>query len=81
MVAGIRIQCEARRLTVFQRQRPEMNDPLSREVVSNVFDTCHNEGRTIVMVTHDPAAATRAGRRLTLQDGKITEATRIATAT
>ena len=51
-------------------------DPVSREVVLNAFDVCHNEGRTIVMVTHDLAAATRADRRLTLQDGKITEATR-----
>ncbi|HQX52443.1 MAG TPA: ABC transporter ATP-binding protein [Planctomycetaceae bacterium] len=55
-------------------------DPASREVVLNAFDTCHNEGRTIVMVTHDLAAATRAGRRLTLQDGTITEATRITAA-
>jgi len=51
-------------------------DPASREVVLNAFDACHNEGRTIVMVTHDLAAATRAGRRLMLQDGMITEATR-----
>ena len=51
-------------------------DPASREVVLKAFDTCHNEGRTIVMVTHDLAAATRAGRCLTLEDGKITEATR-----
>jgi len=49
-------------------------DPASREVVLNAFDACHIEGRTIVMVTHDLAAATRADRRLTLQDGKITEA-------
>ena len=51
-------------------------DPVSREVVLNAFDVCHNEGRTIVMVAHDLAAATRADRRLTRQDGKITEATR-----
>lgn len=55
-------------------------DPVSREVVLNAFDACHNEGRTIIMVTHDLAAAMRAERRLTLQDGKITEATPIAVA-
>ena len=55
-------------------------DSVSREVVLNAFDACHNEGRTIVMVTHDLAAATRAARRLTLQDGKITEATSITAA-
>ena len=36
-------------------------DPASSEVELNAFDACHNEGRTIVMVTHDLAAATRAG--------------------
>ena len=49
-------------------------DAASREVVLNAFDECHREGRTIVMVTHDLAAAERAGRRLVLQDGVISEA-------
>ncbi len=48
-------------------------DPGSRELVLNAFDDCHSEGRTIVMVTHDVAAAERAGRRLVLQDGAISE--------
>lgn len=48
-------------------------DPASRELVLNAFDECHTEGRTIVMVTHDPAAAERAGRRLVMQDGVISE--------
>lgn len=46
-------------------------DPDSREVVLKAFDDCHAEGRTIVMVTHDLAAAARAGRRLVLRDGTI----------
>ena len=48
-------------------------DPDSREVVLKAFDDCHAEGRTIVMVTHDPAAAARAERRLVLRDGTIRE--------
>lgn len=48
-------------------------DPDSREVVLKAFDDCHSEGRTIVMVTHDLAAAARAGRRLVLRDGTIRE--------
>jgi putative ABC transport system ATP-binding protein len=48
-------------------------DPVSREVVLTAFDRCHSEGRTIIMVTHDQTAAARAGRRLTLQDGTISE--------
>ena len=48
-------------------------DPDSREVVLKAFDDCHAEGRTIVMVTHDLAAAARAERRLVLRDGTIRE--------
>ncbi len=47
--------------------------PASRGVVLNTFDECHSEGRTIVLVTHDLVAAERAGRRLILQDGVISE--------
>jgi putative ABC transport system ATP-binding protein len=48
-------------------------DPDSRGVVLSMFDQFVAEGRTIVMVTHDPAAAARAGRRLTLRDGEVSE--------
>jgi putative ABC transport system ATP-binding protein len=48
-------------------------DPDSREVVLKAFDDCHAEGRTIVMVTHDLTAASRAGRQLVLRDGTISE--------
>ncbi len=46
-------------------------DPASREAVLSMFDQFVSEGRTIVMVTHDPAAAARAGRRLCLRDGEL----------
>ena len=48
-------------------------DPARREVVLKAFDDCHSEGRTILMVTHDLAAAAHAGRRLVLRDGSISE--------
>lgn len=44
-------------------------EPASREVVLRAFDTCHEEGRTIITVTHDLIAAARARRRLVLNDG------------
>ncbi len=50
-------------------------DPASREVVLSMFDEFIEHGRTIVMVTHDPAAAQRAKRRLCLTDGVLVEAT------
>ena len=48
-------------------------DPDSRASVLSMFDQYVNEGRTIVMVTHDPAAAQRARRRLRLCEGQIVE--------
>ncbi len=46
-------------------------DPESREVVLQAFDECHREGKTIVMVTHDPLAAQRAQLRLVLKAGEL----------
>lgn len=49
-------------------------DPASRELVLQALAECHREGRTIVMVTHDPVAAKEAARTLTLRGGKLTTA-------
>jgi len=46
-------------------------DPESRELVLNSLSECHHEGRTVVMVTHDPVAAKCAGRTLQLKSGKL----------
>jgi putative ABC transport system ATP-binding protein len=47
-------------------------DPESRRTVLDFLDELHGEGRTIVMVTHDGAAAERAKRWLRLVDGTVT---------
>lgn len=52
-------------------------DPDSREAVLSMFDNFVCEGRTIVMVTHDPGAAARASRRLHLCDGELVTTTEI----
>jgi putative ABC transport system ATP-binding protein len=46
-------------------------DPQTREQVLALFDEFHAEGRTIVMVTHDPQAAGRACRTLRLEAGAV----------
>ena len=46
-------------------------DPESRRRVLDFFDELHQEHHTIVMVTHDLAAAERAQRKLTLSDGAV----------
>ncbi len=49
-------------------------DPDTREHVLHLLESFRREGRTVVMVTHDPAAAARADRVLRLADGDIREA-------
>lgn len=46
-------------------------DPESREHILAMFDQFVHDGKAIVMVTHDPAAAKRAHRQLRLNDGQI----------
>lgn len=46
-------------------------DPATREQVLGMFAEFNGEGRTIVMVTHDPVAASRAQRTLRLEQGSI----------
>lgn len=49
-------------------------DPESRNLVLDFFDQFHAEGRTVVMVTHDLAAAARAKRKVRLQEGVVENA-------
>ena len=46
-------------------------DPETADQVIGFFEEFNKEGRTIVMVTHDPKAAERAKKTLRLRDGKI----------
>ena len=48
-------------------------DPETADQVIGFFEEFNEEGRTIVMVTHDPKAAERARRTLRLADGKIVD--------
>ena len=46
-------------------------DPETANTVLDFFDEFHREGRTIVMVTHDPSAAQRAKRCVRIENGRI----------
>jgi putative ABC transport system ATP-binding protein len=50
-------------------------DPESRACVLEFLADLHRQGRTIVVVTHDAAAAQAARRMLTLRDGSIASLT------
>ena len=46
-------------------------DPETREQVLRFLEELRHEGRTVVMVTHDPSAASRASRVIKLHDGAV----------
>lgn len=48
-------------------------DPETADQVIGFFEEFNQEGRTIVMVTHDPEAATRARTAVKLTDGQIVD--------
>ena len=55
-------------------------DPDSREQVMKLLSDFHSEGRSIVMVTHDPFAAQHAQRSLSLVDGTIVDTPNVSSA-
>jgi putative ABC transport system ATP-binding protein len=56
-------------------------DPGTRNLVLAFLEEARRDGRTIVLVTHDPQVAARAGRRLRMADGHLlTEAMNAAEA-
>ena len=48
-------------------------DPETADQIIRFFEEFNQEGRTIIMVTHDPRAAARARRTLKLADGRIVD--------
>lgn len=54
-------------------------DSQSAQIVLELLTTLHREGATVLMVTHDPQLAARAGRRLYLADGQFVMESQLAT--
>ena len=48
-------------------------DPETSDQIIGFFEEFNREGRTVVMVTHNPDAAERAKRVLKLRDGKVVD--------
>ncbi|MBN8523746.1 MAG: ABC transporter ATP-binding protein [Planctomycetes bacterium] len=58
--------------TVILADEPTGNlDPETGSAILDMLASIHSEGRTVVMVTHDPQAARRAKRTLRLDRGRI----------
>ncbi len=48
-------------------------DSTSSAGVMDLFDELHDDGLTLIVITHDPAVAARAGRRVQITDGQLRE--------
>lgn len=46
-------------------------DQATGEAIARLFDRLHQDGTAVVVVTHDPSIAGRAGRILRMRDGRI----------
>ena len=46
-------------------------DSRTGQEVLTMFDQLHQEGQTIILITHDQGVAQAAGRRITLSDGRV----------
>ena len=51
-------------------------DDANEEIVVDLFQTLHEEGTTLVIVTHDPEVGEVAQRQIVLRSGKISKETR-----
>ena len=47
-------------------------DSKNSKLVLDILQELNNQGKTVVLITHDPAVAARASRVLKIHDGKIT---------
>jgi putative ABC transport system ATP-binding protein len=46
-------------------------DSKSGKEIMDIFNKLNEEGRTVVIITHDPIVANRAKRIIKISDGKI----------
>ncbi len=69
------------RPSVIMADEPTGNlDQRTGREILEIFETLHGRGQTLIVVTHDPGIARRAGRTVTLVDGRIVDGTREAAA-
>ncbi|NLF39341.1 ABC transporter ATP-binding protein [bacterium] len=60
-------------LLIFADEPTGNLDTKTGEQILLLFETLHRQGRTVIIVTHDPAIAGRAHRRISLRDGSVIE--------
>jgi putative ABC transport system ATP-binding protein len=55
-------------------------DSVSTDEVLSIFERLNAEGRTVVLITHEPEVAERASRIIRLSDGHVVEDTQLTKA-
>jgi putative ABC transport system ATP-binding protein len=72
-VAIARALANRPRLLLADEPTGELDQATGEQIVA-LLDRLHADGTAVVVVTHDPAVAGRAGRLLKMRDGRIVEA-------
>lgn len=70
-VAIARSQVTGARIVFADEPTGALDSVTSSEVMDALLGSTVSQGRTLVVVTHDPSVAARCGRVVTLQDGRI----------
>jgi len=55
-------------------------DSATSEEIMRLFDALHEQGNTVILVTHEPDIAAHAERRIVLRDGKVLSDSRATSA-
>ncbi len=61
------------RLVLADEPTGNLDSRTGSEILS-LFEALNGQGRTLIVVTHDPGVAARCGRRLEMHDGRMSEA-------
>jgi ABC-type lipoprotein export system ATPase subunit len=73
-VAIARALANRPRLLLADEPTGELDQTTGEQIVS-LLDRLHADGTSVVVVTHDPAVASRAHRLIKMRDGRIIEDT------
>ena len=71
-VAIARALANRPRLLLADEPTGELDQATGEQIIS-LLDRLHSDGTSVVVVTHDPAVASRARRLITMRDGRIVE--------
>ena len=71
-VAIARALANRPRLLLADEPTGELDQATGEQIVS-LLDRLHADGTSVVVVTHDPAVASRAHRLITMRDGRVVE--------